>query len=496
MSESAKTIIKYFCDRFLNLDYYPTSLKAILDLEIAKLRNINKEDVKKFKKIDISKLRDFDKIMDSGIQKLVSKTQIKEEKLKNALIASKLISNAWKKRNLYLKNPKMKVVVAGLDFAGKTSLINRLINDYNYNDIVNLEPTIGANIEEYQSDKLNLILWDLGGQKDHIDEYLASPENFFIQLEILIFVIDSQDNSRYLEAVDYLRDIINTLEFLKENPYIVVLLNKVDSDLREDPDFQIKLEYLTEKVSKIFDNTENKWNFDIIKTSIYNYYLNEPRIIESIKNIFSTSDNENKNDFTLLDIEAKFQKILDLNLQLMDKFASELSEVKQILLKLNLADVSRTFFSVPFEKINRDYISPDLKNSERKKKKKKKDKIKKPKKNENNKRDKGPPKPLYSRPPLNINKNNSDNYRKLTSEKLETVKASLKQKDELSINILTPPIAPLITSKQDMDDLSSLKPPPPPPNISASSNNNSNTIRRQVLSELKEIFIKRGLVDN
>lgn len=27
MSESAKTIIKYFCDRFLDIDYYPTNLK-------------------------------------------------------------------------------------------------------------------------------------------------------------------------------------------------------------------------------------------------------------------------------------------------------------------------------------------------------------------------------------------------------------------------------------------------------------------------------------
>ena len=40
MSESAKAIIKYFCDRFLDIDYYPTSLKSILDLEIDKLRNI------------------------------------------------------------------------------------------------------------------------------------------------------------------------------------------------------------------------------------------------------------------------------------------------------------------------------------------------------------------------------------------------------------------------------------------------------------------------
>ncbi|MEE9378628.1 MAG: hypothetical protein V3V33_11415 [Candidatus Lokiarchaeia archaeon] len=56
MSESAKTIIKYFCDRFLDIDYYPTSIKAILDLEISKLKNIEEDDIIKFNKIKLKAL--------------------------------------------------------------------------------------------------------------------------------------------------------------------------------------------------------------------------------------------------------------------------------------------------------------------------------------------------------------------------------------------------------------------------------------------------------
>ncbi len=56
MSESAKTIIKYFCDRFLDIDYYPTSLRAILDLEISKLKNIEEDDIIKFNKIKLKAL--------------------------------------------------------------------------------------------------------------------------------------------------------------------------------------------------------------------------------------------------------------------------------------------------------------------------------------------------------------------------------------------------------------------------------------------------------
>ncbi|KKN31368.1 hypothetical protein LCGC14_0824690 [marine sediment metagenome] len=207
----------------------------------------------------------------------------------------------------------MKVVMVGLDFAGKTSLINRLIHDYNYNEIINIEPIIGANIEEYQSKWLNLILWDLGGQKDNIVEYLESPEKFFVQLDVLIFVIDSQDDIRYNEAAHYLKDLTGILTFLNEKPYIVVLLNKVDSDIVDDPDFQIKLEYLMDKIYNIFNNSQKSWNFELIPTSIYNFYSTEPEIAKSIKRIFSKEKSERKLD-TLVDIEKTLEKILNIKI--------------------------------------------------------------------------------------------------------------------------------------------------------------------------------------
>ncbi|MFW9990159.1 MAG: ADP-ribosylation factor-like protein, partial [Candidatus Odinarchaeota archaeon] len=186
MSESSNTIIKYFCDRFLDIDYYPSSLKTILDFELHKIKNIKKEDLLKFQKFNITTFRDLCNLEPSDYNRLVNRSFIEKKLLNSIIIAATLIANAWNKRSIYLNKPKMKVVVTGLDFAGKTSLINRLIHDYNYNDMNNIEPTIGTNIEEYQSKLLNLILWDLGGQKDNINEYLESPEKFFVQLDVLI----------------------------------------------------------------------------------------------------------------------------------------------------------------------------------------------------------------------------------------------------------------------------------------------------------------------
>lgn len=492
MSDSAKTIIKYFCDRFLDLDYYPTNLKAVLDLGLDKLRSIKAEDIEKFKKIDVVSLRDITKLEEYGFENLFEKLKIEKSTLKNALIASKLILNSWNKRNQYLKKPKLKIVIAGLDFAGKTSLINRLINDYNYNDMSNLKPTVGANVEEYQSDKVDLILWDLGGQKDHIDEYLSSPERFFIHIDILIFVIDSQDDIRYIEAVNYLTEISNILEFLKENPFILVLLNKVDFDIREDPDFRIKLEYITDKISNNLKKSENSWNYEVIPTSIYNYYYDEPEIVKSIKNIFSKGKEKPTDNDLMPSIEEKFQKILDLNLKFMDKFAFELSEIKKVLLKSSPTYASsQSLFSVPFEKVYSDFISSDLKIDKKEKEKKKKPKSGDILKTKKYKKGSGPPKPLKNHPSLELEQSKIIKEKKIPDNKLNKIKNSLKSKTQLSQISESPPTAP--TPLKQQESINSLNPPPPPPLNTANDNIKSFPKRTELISELKEMFVKRGL---
>jgi len=491
MSESAKTIIKYFCDRFLDIDYYPTSLKDILDLGINRLKNIDEEDVVKFNRININNLRDLSMVQISEYERLSKKALINKSNFKNALIAAILIANAWSKRTQYMKKPKMKVVVAGLNFAGKTSLINRLVNDINYNDMINLEPTIGANVEEYQSDKLDLILWDLGGQKDNIEEYLESPERFFIQVDVLIFVFDSQDDVRYDAAAEYLKDLINILAFLNESPYIVILLNKADSDIVNDPDFQIKVEYLTDKISTVFMDSEKSWNFDITPTSIYNFYSSEPEIARSIKNIFSKEKSELDSSTILPNIEDKLQRILDINLKLMDKVAAELSEVKRVLFRLVPSDISQSLCAVPFEKVPIEYISDTQKLEDKDKKKRKKSKDADPfKKGKKLKGAAGPPKRLKSITTLEALEKKDTESDKITTKKIKSVKASLSATSQKT----TPPIAPQSVAKQSFVTLDSLKPPPPPPKIMMNAGSKSGAGRSEIISELKDMFVKRGLV--
>jgi GTPase SAR1 family protein len=357
--------------------------------------------------------------------------------------------------------------------------------------MINLEPTIGANVEEYQSEKIDLILWDLGGQKDNIDEYLESPEKFFIQVDVLIFVVDSQDDVRYIEAVKYLNDLTNILAFLNENPYFVVLLNKADSDIVNDPDFQIKVEYLTDKISDVFMKSEKSWNFDITPTSIYNFYSSEPDIAKSIKSIFSKEKSELDSSKILPSIEEKLQKILDINLKLMDKVVVELSELKRAFVRIAPSDISQSLFSVPFEKVPLNYISENqsIREKEKKKKKKRKseDSVKKVKKA---KGAVGPPKRLkeVTAPDSTERKNNESH--KISKNKIIAAKTSLSSNTQME----TPPVAPRTPQNSGFVTLESLKPPPPPPKTPVRIDGSFASARSEIISELKDMFVKRGLV--
>ncbi len=476
MSDSSKTIIKYFCDRFLRLEYYPTSIKSVLELTIDKLKDVTQEEYNKFKEIDLNTIKDISTIETSNLEKLSKKTKISYSLLKNSLIASKLIANAWNKRNAYLKKPQMKVVIAGLDFAGKTSLINRLVTNQGYRDLINLNPTVGANVEEFQTDRLSLVIWDLGGQKNHIDEYISEPESFFVQVDVLIFVIDSQDDNRYDQASKYFADIVNTLEFLNENPFLLILMNKVDTDLVDEPDFQIKLEYITDKISNLFMSREKSWTFEIIPTSIYNYYRNQPEIAKSIKSIFSKEPEINQEQ-KFVNIEEKLQTILDINLNLLDKVVSELAEIKRIIARVFPSDLVKSISSVPFEKVHSEYVSKE----DRKKKTKNGDSKKKGSKISERKSSKtsaGPPErlkviPSKEKDPLCKIKNSQEEKVKNEQNESTVIPAFMPEQKEVIIDRLKPPI---------------------PPKSIPSIFSHQKPSRKEIISELKEMFVKRGIV--
>ncbi|XP_042206094.1 ADP-ribosylation factor-like protein 5B [Homarus americanus] len=95
-----------------------------------------------------------------------------------------LIAKLWS----LFGNEEHKIVMVGLDNAGKTTILYQLL----MNEVVHTSPTIGSNVEEVVWKNLHFIMWDLGGQ-----ESLRSAWNtYYTNTEFVILVIDSTDRER------------------------------------------------------------------------------------------------------------------------------------------------------------------------------------------------------------------------------------------------------------------------------------------------------------
>ena len=106
----------------------------------------------------------------------------------------------------------LKIIVAGLDNAGKTSMLTVIEKIYGFEEIVKfLKPTLGINYTKREYFDKNIMYWDFGGQKEFRAKYLSN-ERYFADTEMLYYLIDVQDEMRYTQSVDYLGEILKMLK--------------------------------------------------------------------------------------------------------------------------------------------------------------------------------------------------------------------------------------------------------------------------------------------
>jgi len=127
---------------------------------------------------------------------------------------------------LFLRiNKEIRILVLGLDGAGKTTLIYKL----KLGEKIESIPTIGFNVEECNYKNLNFILWDIGGQ----DKIRKLWKHYYHGTDGLIFMIDSNDPDRFKTAKEELYKLLNEDE-LKKIP-ILVYVNKQDLGTSKTP---------------------------------------------------------------------------------------------------------------------------------------------------------------------------------------------------------------------------------------------------------------------
>jgi len=116
------------------------------------------------------------------------------------------------------KEKEMRILILGLDNAGKTTIVKK----FNGEDINTISPTLGFNIKTLFFKDFKLSIWDVGGQLS-IRTYWR---NFFEQTDGLIWVIDSSDQSRLQSCKVELHELLKQEKLAGAS--LLIFYNKSD----------------------------------------------------------------------------------------------------------------------------------------------------------------------------------------------------------------------------------------------------------------------------
>jgi len=114
----------------------------------------------------------------------------------------------------------VRILMLGLDSAGKTTILYRL----QIGEVVSTIPTIGFNVETVQYKNIKFQVWDLGGQTS-IRPYWRC---YFPNTAAIIYVIDSSDRDRLPTARSELLTILSDDEEELRGVPLLVFANKQD----------------------------------------------------------------------------------------------------------------------------------------------------------------------------------------------------------------------------------------------------------------------------
>ncbi|KAI8801856.1 ADP-ribosylation factor-like protein [Cladochytrium replicatum] len=126
-------------------------------------------------------------------------------------LISRLIGLLWGQK-------EVRILILGLDGAGKTTILYRL----QIGEVVTTIPTIGFNVETVQYKNIKLQVWDLGGQTS-IRPYWRC---YYANTDAIIFVVDSADRERVPTSREELVAMLDEEEL--KDARLLVLANKQD----------------------------------------------------------------------------------------------------------------------------------------------------------------------------------------------------------------------------------------------------------------------------
>ena len=161
---------------------------------------------------------------------------------------------------------EFKLVIAGLDNAGKSSALIALRKKYNfYERVKNLKPTIKIDYSSFKFlETYRINLWDMGGQKKFRKIYVSNPI-YFTETNYIYYLIDIQDEIKFEESVKYLHDLLDIYRDLNYSNEVIICFNKYDPKFKNSEDFFDRAEMIKNLI--VSQNKDMKFKF--FDTSYY-----------------------------------------------------------------------------------------------------------------------------------------------------------------------------------------------------------------------------------
>ncbi|KAJ1478348.1 GTP-binding protein [Baffinella frigidus] len=119
---------------------------------------------------------------------------------------------------LGLSSKEAKIVILGLDNAGKSTLLHKMCN----NEVRSFVPTVKAHSRTFSLGRVNFTAWDLGGHEQVRDLW----EEYYSSADAMVFMVDCADAQRFDEARVELSRLLK-VEEAADVP-VLILANKSD----------------------------------------------------------------------------------------------------------------------------------------------------------------------------------------------------------------------------------------------------------------------------
>ena len=113
-------------------------------------------------------------------------------------------------------------------------------------------------------------IWDFGGQEAYRNDYLTKLDEYLIDVDRLIYVIDAQDAERYELALKYFADLIKTMKNQKKQCDFSIFIHKCDPYFDMDHSFHTRIQ--NELINKIKKLISSNIKYKIFKTSVYTVF--------------------------------------------------------------------------------------------------------------------------------------------------------------------------------------------------------------------------------